>query len=406
MIYRLSDAGVREPEPINFVEGVLVMELVRDTAGDPAPRLGDLSYSAAEAREIYDQLIREVVRMLCAGVVHGDLSDFNVLMSDQGPVVIDFPQSVDPTHNPNGKKLLLRDVENLHRFLARFAPDEPILPLGEEIWSLFEANRLRPDTKLTGRHAGPKGKVDTTEVMALIEDARRESQSQRGPRDEDDVDASEESDEAAAPSVADAVAPVSPRRRVVDFSAERSHAKPGKKRARKAPAAHPDRRRQASTEERVPPSGPAQGTVAKSGPSSSNRRRRRGGQAAPAASEARATQGESPAAGSDRPTDPQKRRRTRSRNRRGRADAGPTARSSSEQAKRGADSRREVGARAGKPARGGSSEAAPQESDRAARRPAERQTSTGADSKRREQGEQNRPRRRRTRRPRKGGAGS
>ena len=124
MIYRLRDAGVRVPEPINFVEGVLVMELVRDGDGQPAPRLGDLRFSPDEARAVYQTLIREVVRMLCAGVIHGDLSEFNVLMTDSGPVVIDFPQAVDPTQNPNRKKLLLRDVANLDRFLARFAPDD------------------------------------------------------------------------------------------------------------------------------------------------------------------------------------------------------------------------------------------------------------------------------------------
>jgi len=188
MIYRLRDAGVRVPEPLNFVEGVLVMELVKDGAGNPAPRLGDLTFSPSEAREIYQTLIREVVRMLCAGVVHGDLSDFNVLMSDRGPVVIDFPQSVDPTHNPNSQKLLLRDVENLHRFLARFAPDEPMRPYGEEIWSLFQANRLAPDTELNGRYEAPKAKADTEEVMALIEDADRDNRMRRGERDEDDFD--------------------------------------------------------------------------------------------------------------------------------------------------------------------------------------------------------------------------
>ena len=175
-IYRLRDAGVRVPEPINFADGVLVMEFVKDSGGRAAPRLGDLTFSAGEAREIYLALIREVVRMLSAGVIHGDLSDFNVLMSHDGPVVIDFPQSVDPAHNPNGRELLLRDVENLHRFLARFAPNEPQRPYGEEIWALFQENRLEPDSELTGGYRAPDDKADTAEVMTLIEDANREEE--------------------------------------------------------------------------------------------------------------------------------------------------------------------------------------------------------------------------------------
>ena len=129
MIYRLSDANVRVPRPHNFVDGVLVMELITDADGLPAPRLGDLTMlSASEATAIFEQLLAEVVRMLCAGVVHGDLSDFNVLMGAEGPVIIDFPQAVDASSNPNARKLLVRDVENLHRFRARFAPEQEALP--------------------------------------------------------------------------------------------------------------------------------------------------------------------------------------------------------------------------------------------------------------------------------------
>ena len=174
MIYRLRDAGVRVPEPLNFVEGVLVMELVKDASGQPAPRLGDLDFSSREAVEIYEALMREVVRMLCAGVVHGDLSEFNVLMSREGPVVIDFPQAVDATNNSNARKLLLRDVANLHRFVARFAPEEPIRPYGEEIWALYESGDLHPDSKLTGcfQHDDTAANVD--ELMEIIDAAKEE----------------------------------------------------------------------------------------------------------------------------------------------------------------------------------------------------------------------------------------
>lgn len=269
MIYRLRDAGVRVPKPLNFVEGVLVMELVKNADGHAAPRLGDLNFSPAEARGIYQQLIREVIRMLCAGVIHGDLSDFNVLMSHDGPVVIDFPQAVDPTHNANGQKLLLRDVENLHRFLARFAPGEPRLPYGEEIWSLFKANRLKPDTALCGLYQAPAGKADTQEVMALIEDASRDERKRRaGPRSDED-----EEFEAELPSRLSASF-----RKVVDFTHKtrsRSAAKPIGGTARDV---RPTVRGDAAAHERVARAGPASGSAPKrDAASTGSRHDRRGG---------------------------------------------------------------------------------------------------------------------------------
>jgi RIO kinase 1 len=122
-LFRIHALGVRVPEPFEFVDGVLVMELVVDYLGEPAPRLADLSIDRAEAKAIFDHLLREVVRMLCGGIVHADLSDFNVLMAHDGPVLIDFPQCVDPAHNNNARRLLIRDVDNLTRILGRFAPE-------------------------------------------------------------------------------------------------------------------------------------------------------------------------------------------------------------------------------------------------------------------------------------------
>jgi RIO kinase 1 len=230
---------VRVPEPLNFVEGVLVMELVKGEDGEAAPRLGDLEFSPSEAQEIYDRLIQDVVRMLCAGVVHGDLSDFNVLLSHDGPVIIDFPQSVDPTQNPNSEKLLLRDVSNLHRFLSRFAPDAVIRSYGEEIWKLYCSNKLTPDTQLTGTYQAPQGKVDTKEVMALIDEANRdEAKKQRGnDREEADTldgvvpDAIFDTTSGAKPGTKpgtmsaetpDTALGATSLRRVVDFSHERA----------------------------------------------------------------------------------------------------------------------------------------------------------------------------------------
>ncbi len=173
-IYRLSSAGVRVPTPYHFVDGVLVMELVTDAHGDPAPRLGDLQFEAAGAREVYEHLITQVVRMLCAGVVHGDLSEFNVLMGADGPVIIDFPQAVDPASNASARKLLIRDVDNLHRFVARFVRGGRALPYAQEMWDLYQANLLTPETPLRGRHAASQRPTNTADVLAIIGDAERD----------------------------------------------------------------------------------------------------------------------------------------------------------------------------------------------------------------------------------------
>ncbi|MEO6952829.1 MAG: PA4780 family RIO1-like protein kinase [Polyangia bacterium] len=179
MIYRLQAAGVRVPVPYNFIDGVLVMELVVDAHGEPAPRLGDVSFSREEAQAIFARLIQEVVRMLCAGVVHGDLSDFNVLLGADGPVIIDFPQSVDPAHNTNARKLLLRDVSNLHDFLARYDRNAPRLPYAEEMWALYESNQLAPETVLTGRWQSASRRADTSSVMRLVDEAKRDERRRR-----------------------------------------------------------------------------------------------------------------------------------------------------------------------------------------------------------------------------------
>ncbi len=152
-IYRCRAAGVRVPEPHAYVDGVLVMEMVAGPDGGPAPRLVDCSFHPDEARAVFDQVLREVVKMLCAGVVHGDLSDFNVLMGRDGPVVIDFPQWLDAAHNRNARQMLIRDVDNLQQFLGRYARGLRGRRFGSEMWQLFERNELRPDTVLTGKGA-------------------------------------------------------------------------------------------------------------------------------------------------------------------------------------------------------------------------------------------------------------
>jgi RIO kinase 1 len=182
MIYRLHAAGVRVPTPFHFIDGVLIMELIVDSDGDPAPRLGDLDFDRESASEIYDQLLRYVVQMLCADVVHGDLSGFNVLMAADGPVIIDFPQAVNAAGNQNARKLLLRDVDNLHHFLARFAPEKRRLPYAEEMWQLYQRGELTPEVPLTGRYRAAETKVDTSLVLDLIADAEQDERRRRSSK--------------------------------------------------------------------------------------------------------------------------------------------------------------------------------------------------------------------------------
>jgi RIO kinase 1 len=171
-LYRLAAAGVRVPRPNNFHDGVLLMELVADTNGDAAPRLNDLDFTEAQARQHHATLIEEVVRMLCAGVIHGDLSEFNVLLAADGPVIIDLPQAVDAAGNNHAPRMLLRDVDNLRVFFGRFAPALLATQYGPEIWSLYAGGLLATDTPLTGRYQPAAGAVDLTAVLREIEDAR------------------------------------------------------------------------------------------------------------------------------------------------------------------------------------------------------------------------------------------
>ncbi|MET0335400.1 MAG: PA4780 family RIO1-like protein kinase [Rhizobacter sp.] len=173
-LYRLAAAGVRVPRPDNFHDGVLLMELVTDEHGDAAPRLNDVTFSADEARRHHAALIGEVVRMLCAGVIHGDLSEFNILLAADGPVIIDLPQAVDAAGNNHAARMLLRDVANLRNFFGRFSPDLLDTRFGPEMWSLYARGLLAPDTALTGMYEPAQGDVDLSEVLREIEDAQLE----------------------------------------------------------------------------------------------------------------------------------------------------------------------------------------------------------------------------------------
>ncbi|OGA05335.1 MAG: kinase [Betaproteobacteria bacterium RIFCSPLOWO2_02_64_14] len=178
-LHRLAAAGVRVPTPYNFHEGVLLMELVTDANGEPAPRLNDVNFTAEEARGHHRTLMMEVVRMLCAGVVHADLSEFNVLVGGEGPVIIDLPQAVDAAGNNHAKSMLERDVLNLTAYLGRYAPELLLTEYGKEIWSLYERGALAPDVKLTGRFEQILKPVDLGSVVREIDDARSEEAARR-----------------------------------------------------------------------------------------------------------------------------------------------------------------------------------------------------------------------------------
>ena len=172
-LYQLADAGVSVPVPYNFYEGVLLMELVVDADGHAAPRLNDISLTAEQARLHHQGLIQEVVRMLCAGIVHGDLSEFNILMSERGPVIIDLPQAVDAAANNNAREMLERDVNNLKDYFGHFAPDLLSSEFAKEMWALYARGDLKPDTLLTGRFHVSHKAVDLKGVMREIEDTKK-----------------------------------------------------------------------------------------------------------------------------------------------------------------------------------------------------------------------------------------
>jgi RIO kinase 1 len=178
-LYRLAAAGVHVPKPYNFYEGVLLMELVTDASGNAAPRLNDVEFTAADARMHHHSLLREVVRMLCAGIVHGDLSEFNILLGSDGPVIIDLPQAVDASGNNHASSMLERDVGNLTDYFGRFAPELLTTQYGKEIWSLYAHGELHPEVELTGRFKEDNKPVDLKSVIRVIDAASAEEAARR-----------------------------------------------------------------------------------------------------------------------------------------------------------------------------------------------------------------------------------
>ena len=178
-LYRLAAAGVRVPKPYNFHEGVLLMELVTDSAGNAAPRLNDLVLTAELSREYHRILITQVVRMLCAGIVHGDLSEYNVLVDSTGPVIIDLPQAIDAAANNHANQMLQRDVENLANYFGQYAPELRTTDYGMEIWSLYQSGNLHPGSVLTGCFERIEKPVDLNGVMREINDTLKEEEARQ-----------------------------------------------------------------------------------------------------------------------------------------------------------------------------------------------------------------------------------
>jgi RIO kinase 1 len=175
-LYRLSQAGVRVPQPYGFTDGVLLMELITDAEGNVAPRLDGLVLEPAQALEFHDRIIAEIVRMLAAGLIHGDLSEFNVLVDAHGPVIIDLPQAVNAAANNSAAMMLVRDVDRMKRFFGRFAPALRDTEYGKEMWSRYASGALDADTALSGVYQPTQEDVNLGELMAIIDAAREEEE--------------------------------------------------------------------------------------------------------------------------------------------------------------------------------------------------------------------------------------
>lgn len=188
-LYRLADAGVRVPEPFGFVDGVLLMEMIADSEGKAAPRLDDVTLTPEQARSYHSKVIADVVRMLSAGLIHGDLSEFNVLVDATGPVIIDLPQAVNAAGNNSAERMLERDVDNMRRYFGRFAPELLNTDYGKEIWALYEAGDLHPDSQLTGCFEHDTESANVDELLDVIEAAKEEEwERQERLRDAEDDD--------------------------------------------------------------------------------------------------------------------------------------------------------------------------------------------------------------------------
>jgi RIO kinase 1 len=187
-LYRLAEAGVRVPEPFGCFDGVLLMELVTDDNGEVAPRLNDVTMSAEQAIEDHTQIMHDIKRMLCAGLVHGDLSEFNVLVDAYGPVIIDLPQAVDAAANNNARAMFERDVNNMNQYYGQYAPELKQTRYASEIWALYEAGELDLETPLTGEFEDIEEDANVGDILEAIRAAMEEEQERQRRLQEADQD--------------------------------------------------------------------------------------------------------------------------------------------------------------------------------------------------------------------------
>jgi RIO kinase 1 len=183
-LYKLDGAGVRVPKPYGFFDGVLLMEVITDEQGNAAPRLNEVELSAEQAREWHAFLMRQIVLMLCAGLIHGDLSEYNVLVGSEGPIIIDLPQAIDAASNNNAFRMLERDVNNMATSFGRFAPELLTTDYAHEIWKLYQDGELHPDVSLTGVFQHDQTRADVGDILLHIDEARDEAERrERGRRE-------------------------------------------------------------------------------------------------------------------------------------------------------------------------------------------------------------------------------
>lgn len=175
-LYKVAETGARVPEPFYCMDGVLLMELVIGLDGDVAPRLHDLALTQDQAMEYYSALIVDVMKMLCAGIVHADLSEYNVLVDEFGPIIIDLPQAVDATSNNNAAEFLIRDLNNLRDYFSQYAPELKATEFGQEMWAIYKAGDLTPETPLTGQFKRSTKEINVKNVMEAIDEAREENE--------------------------------------------------------------------------------------------------------------------------------------------------------------------------------------------------------------------------------------
>jgi RIO kinase 1 len=173
-LFKLHAIGVRVPRPFVSQEGVLLMELITDAEGEVAPRLNDIDLTPELAMTYHRHLVREAVKMLCAGLIHGDYSEFNILIDAEGPVIIDLPQAINALTNNNAQELFIRDVDHLGQFFGTHVPELKKAQFGKEIWDLFVRGKLRPDTELTGLYVDQRKEANVQEILTLIEDEKEE----------------------------------------------------------------------------------------------------------------------------------------------------------------------------------------------------------------------------------------